>query len=67
MKSDHFVGKYYVLFETVFQKEFTAWLESAQAQEEFGKWQASSGGKTTVQKAQKYRIVCAFCVSLLTH
>ncbi|MBT8218931.1 MAG: arginine--tRNA ligase [Bacteroidia bacterium] len=32
IKSDHFVGKYYVLFETKFQEEYKVWQESAEGQ-----------------------------------
>lgn len=32
-KSDHFVGDYYVLFETKFQEEYKAWQESKEGQE----------------------------------
>jgi arginyl-tRNA synthetase len=32
VKSDHFVGDYYVLFEQKFQEEYKAWQESAQGQ-----------------------------------
>lgn len=32
MKSDHFVGKYYVLFEQKFKAEYAAWQESEEGQ-----------------------------------
>ncbi|MBK8955657.1 MAG: arginine--tRNA ligase [Saprospiraceae bacterium] len=31
IKSDHFVGRYYVLFETKFQEEYNNWLQSQSA------------------------------------
>jgi arginyl-tRNA synthetase len=35
MKSDHFVGYYYVLFERKFQEEYQAWQQSDQARQAF--------------------------------
>jgi len=32
IKSDHFVGKYYVLFETKFKEEYSNWQESSEGQ-----------------------------------
>jgi len=33
MKSDHFVGKYYVLFDQKFKEEYLAWQDTAKAEE----------------------------------
>lgn len=33
VKGDHFVGRYYVLFESKFKEEYQAWLDSAAGQE----------------------------------
>jgi len=35
LKGDHLVGKYYVLFERTFQKEFDNWIETEIGQKEF--------------------------------
>ncbi len=38
MKGDKLVGKYYVLFEQAFQKEYTAWLTTEEGQAELEKY-----------------------------
>eukprot|EP01129_Flabellula_baltica_P010325 TRINITY_DN4355_c0_g2_i2.p1 TRINITY_DN4355_c0_g2~~TRINITY_DN4355_c0_g2_i2.p1 ORF type:complete len:599 (-),score=169.18 TRINITY_DN4355_c0_g2_i2:13-1809(-) len=53
IKSDHFVGNYYVLFNTIFEEEYHEWLETEQAQEEFEKWKNSSTGKKALKSASK--------------
>ncbi len=44
MKGDHFVGKYYVLFEQKFQEEYKGWQQTAEAASIFeGRSQSDSG------------------------
>lgn len=45
MKGDHFVGKYYVLFDQKFSKEYDHWLTTSLAQEKFSEWQESRKSK----------------------
>lgn len=51
MKGDHLVGKYYVAFETHFQKEYKAWQPSAVAQDHFQQWQANPKNLKKAEKA----------------
>ncbi len=41
-KGDHFVGKYYVMFEGVFKKEYSAWQATAEARPYLETWLATS-------------------------
>lgn len=50
MKGDHLVGKYYVRFETEFQKEYVAWQQSEAAQELVQDWSAKEKDVTKVVK-----------------
>lgn len=49
MKGDHFVGKYYVLFEQKFQAEYREWQATAEAEAHFSEWSGGKGG----EKARK--------------
>lgn len=53
VKSDHFVGDYYVLFEKKFQEEYKAWQESGQAEEVFEKQSENGQGREAFFKAFK--------------
>ncbi len=53
VKSDHFVGDYYVLFEKKFQEEYKAWQESGQAEEVFEKQPENGQGREAFFKAFK--------------
>jgi arginyl-tRNA synthetase len=50
MKGDHLVGKYYVAFETYFQKEYKTWQTSDAAQAAFDTWTAQ---EKNVKRAEK--------------
>lgn len=50
IKGDHFVGKYYVLFEQKFRAEYKAWQQTADANTAFTSWQQD---EKAIKKAQK--------------
>jgi arginyl-tRNA synthetase len=50
LKGDHLIGKYYVLFNQKFEKEYTDWQDSAVAQEKYQFWLASEGGQRVVKE-----------------
>ena len=52
-KPDHFVGKYYVMFEQEFKKEYAAWQETAEGQDVFEKNKKENQTKEDFFKAFK--------------
>lgn len=44
-KGDHFVGSYYVKFNTELGKEYSAWQETKEAKKVFDTWLGSAAGK----------------------
>eukprot|EP01123_Difflugia_compressa_P014678 TRINITY_DN7904_c0_g1_i1.p1 TRINITY_DN7904_c0_g1~~TRINITY_DN7904_c0_g1_i1.p1 ORF type:complete len:511 (+),score=94.02 TRINITY_DN7904_c0_g1_i1:83-1534(+) len=54
-KGDHLVGDYYVIFNEKLSEEYSLWLKSDVAQEEFNKWKASSSGKRIIEKNERER------------
>lgn len=50
MKSDHFVGKYYVKFEKEFQKEYKAWQQTDDAKTAYDNWATSEKGIKTIKE-----------------
>jgi arginyl-tRNA synthetase len=53
MKSDHFVGHYYVLFEQKFQEEYKAWQASAEGKAVYEEHHKSTQDEPTFFKAYK--------------
>ncbi len=53
MKSDHFVGHFYVLFEKKFQEEYKAWQQSEKGQAIFAEKQKKDQDETAFFKAYK--------------
>jgi len=49
-KGDHFVGRFYTLFETRFQQEYAAWLASEASEPHWEAWKASPQGTRTINK-----------------
>jgi len=52
MKGDHLVGKFYVLFDNEFKKEYDAWIKTS-CDEEFEKWKNSSSGKKNIRQIEE--------------
>lgn len=53
VKPDHFVGKYYVDFNTMFMAEYTQWQTSPEAHEHLEKWRGSNGAKRALKKLKE--------------
>merc|ERR1712166_137255 len=53
MKGDHLVGKYYVLFEEMFQEEYAGWFGTEEAQDTFTQWQQTQATKKPAKTNQK--------------
>jgi len=50
VKGDHYVGKFYTMFEQEFTNEYKAWLESETAQEHFTEWKSSAAGHRLIER-----------------
>jgi arginyl-tRNA synthetase len=55
IKSDHFVGEYYVLFESAFRKEYQSWQETDEAEEVYSKGKGDDTARDDFFKGFKNR------------
>ncbi len=54
-KGDHLIGAFYVLFETKFQEEYTAWKQTPDAQERLTAWLTSDDGRKAQIAFEKFQ------------
>ncbi len=59
MKGDHFVGHHYVLFNTKFSEEYTAWQSTPDADAAFGAWCEDEASKRTRAGALRHTFYAA--------
>lgn len=50
IKGDHFVGHFYVVFNTLFEQEYALWQTSDAAQTHFEQWQQGPKGQRLIKK-----------------
>lgn len=50
IKGDHLVGKYYVMFERLFQAEYAVWQTTADAAARLEAWRASPAGQGAIKE-----------------
>jgi arginyl-tRNA synthetase len=56
IKSDHFVGKYYVLFEQKFKEEYQDWQSTDAAQSVFETWKQDAKAVKKAEKDQQHAL-----------